>query len=94
MNRIAFILVIGALTAGAFAQKKIQLGSNFSDLMSGTKKSSVKVAPPSNTLGSQLAPEGGKRDLEEMNRGVPEPATLAVLGVGVASLLRRRRKQA
>ena len=92
MKRIALILVIGALTAGAFAQKKVQLGSNFSDLMSGTSKSNIKVTHRNTSLGSQLAPDG-RKDLEEMNRGVPEPATMAVLGIGVASLLRRHRKQ-
>ena len=99
--RPATILIISALSVGAFAQSSGKLKVNVSEITQSSYKSTQVQAPatgsvatpaPTRTsIGSQLAPPNRN---QEDNRGepVPEPATITVIDVGIGALLRRKKR--
>lgn len=100
MKRLATILLVSVLSVGAFAQSNGKLKVNVSSIVQGSSTTSqvktqtgntiVQAAPTRSTIASQLAPPN-RNQVDNRGEPVPEPATMAVIGVGIAALLRRKR---
>lgn len=93
MNRIALITIATLVTVTAFGQKSTKLNANFNDLVAGKTAPNVKITGANPSVGRQIL-QASPIDLPAPNgKGVPEPATMATLAIGIAALVRRKRNR-
>ncbi len=99
MKHLATTLTIAAFTASTFAQGKVKLGAHFSDLIAGGRavtsqpaKPGITITPARSEVRAQLAPPSKDNGLDSRGEGVPEPASIAALSIGIGAFLRRRKR--